>query len=374
MKIGIPKEMANREYRVGMTHLGVKEAVSAGNEVYVSRGAGIPSGITDAMYEEAGAVLVEDARQVYDLADLIVKVKPPIDMELAWLQRKQVIFSYVLPERHKELCFTFIQKEITAFGYESVEDQEGHKPLLIPMSEIAGKMAVMLGSRFFHTTHGGKGLMLGCMPGISPAEVVILGAGAAAEGAAFVAAGIGCNVTILNRSMHRLRAMGQRLGRKATYLILTEENLAKALKMADMIINTIDQMGEKNTHLIPRDMLKEMKEGSIIFDVACDRNGTIETSRPTTHDDPIYFVDGIIHCAIPNLPGIVPRTATMALTEATLPYIMKLVEQGYRKAVLNDSGLRKGMCFYEGWLLHKKAAENFGLGYKPFESCFYPCK
>ncbi|MDF2546985.1 MAG: alanine dehydrogenase [Anaerosolibacter sp.] len=370
MKIGIPKEMANSEYRIGMTPLGVKQMTEAGHQVFVCSGAGLYSGINDQQYRDAGAFILEDSARVYSNSDVIVKVKPPIDDEFGWIREKQIIFSYILPERHQELCNHFIEKKVTAFGYESVEDQHGGKPLLAPMSEIAGKMAVLVGSKFLQTNYGGKGLMLGCMSGIAPAVVVIIGAGTAAQGAAFIATGLGCNVTILNRRLARLKALEQRFGRNAAYLTLSHENLLKSISRADLVINTVDQMGEKETHLISRAMLKEMKQGAVIVDVACDRNGTIETSMPTTHKDPIYVIDDIIHCAIPNLPGAVPQTSTLALTEATLPYVLKLANQGYKKSVLNDIGLRKGLCFYEGCLLNKKAAENFGLNYSSFESSF----
>ncbi len=372
MKIGIPREMANSEYRVGMTHLGVRQLVDAGHEVFVCAGAGGYSGIDDQLYKDAGATILEDSAQVYLNSDLIVKVKPPIVDEFNWIREKQIIFSYILPERHRELCYHFIQKEITAFGYESVVDQRGGKPLLAPMSEIAGKMAMLIGSNFLQTVHGGKGLMLGCMSGIAPVNVVILGAGSAAQGAAFVATGLGCNVTILNRGIERLKELEQKLGRRAICLTLLQENMLRSLRTADLLINTIDQLGEKDTHLISREMLRDMRKGSVVVDVACDRNGTIETSRPTTHKDPTYVIEDIIHCAIPNLPGVVPQTSTIALTEATQPYILKLANQGYKKSVLNDIGLRKGLCFYEGWLLHQKAAENFGLDYNSYENCFAP--
>ncbi|MBB6215655.1 alanine dehydrogenase [Anaerosolibacter carboniphilus] len=369
MKIGIPKEMANSEYRVGMTHLGVRKLVEAGHEAFVCSGAGIYSGINDQQYRDAGAVILESSAEVYVNSDLIVKVKPPINEEFEWIRKEQIIFSYILPERNRDLCHHFIQKEITAFGYEAVEDQRGDKPLLAPMSEIAGRMAIMVASNFLQTTFGGKGLMVGCMSGIAPVEVVILGAGIAAQGAAFVAAGLGCNVTVLNRGINRLKVLEQRLGRRAVYLTLSNENLTKFIGIADILINTIDQMGEKDAHLISREMLRDMKKGSVIVDVACDKQGTIETSKPTTHEVPVYVIDDIIHCAIPNLPGAVPQTATLALAEATLPYILKLANQGYKKSVLNDMGLRKGLCFYEGRLLHMRASENFGLDYNTFESC-----
>jgi alanine dehydrogenase len=212
------------------------------------------------------------------------------------------------------------------------------------------------------------------MSGIAPVNVVILGAGSAAQGAAFVATGLGCNVTIMNRGIERLKELEQKLGRRAIYLTLSEENMIKSIRTADLLINTIDQMGDKDTHLITRETLRDMKKGSVIVDIACDRNGTIETSRPTTHKDPTYVIDDIIHCAIPNLPGAVSQTSTIALTEATLPYIIKLANQGYKKSVLNDIGLRKGLCFYEGRLLHRKASENFELDYSSFENCFAPRK
>ncbi len=275
-----------------------------------------------------------------------------------------------MPERHEGVTRAFIKNQITGFGYEIVEDNEGGNPLLLPMSEMAGKMAVLLGSNFLQTSHGGKGVMLGSMTGIPPTEVTILGAGSVGNASAHVAIGLGCNVTILNRSISKLKKLESELGGRLDTLYLSSDNIINSIQKSDLVVNTIDQMGNKDTHLITRGMLKSMKKGSVIVDVANDENGTIETSRPTTHDDPIYTVDDIIHCAIPNIPGIAPQTATMALTEATLPYILKIANQGFKEAVLNDTGLRKGLCFFEGNLLHKKAAENYGLDYTTFSELF----
>lgn len=362
MKIGVPKEMENGEARIGLTHIGVKTLVSNGHEVFICSGCGEVSGITDEMYKRAGAKILEASEDVYKVADLLIKVKPPVEEEFSWFRRKQGMFAYILPERNKPLCDAFMEKEMTVFAYELVEDKKGGKPLLLPMSEIAGKMAVLLGSKFMQTIDGGKGLMLGFMTGISPSEVTILGAGSAGSAAALAACGLGCNVTILNRSLEKLKKLESSSNNKITTLYLSSDNILQSIKKADLVINTIDQMGNKESHLITREMIKSMKKGSVIIDIANDENGTIETSRPTSHDNPTYVVDGVIHCSIPNIPGIVPQTATMALTEATLPYIINIANRGFKDAALEDKGLRKGLCFFEGKLLHEKTAENFGLG------------
>ncbi|WP_168198254.1 alanine dehydrogenase [Crassaminicella thermophila] len=370
MRIGVPKEMANSESRVGMTHKEVEELTKAGHEVYVCSGAGENSGVTDEMYKVAGAHILYEVKEVYEKSDFIVKVKPPTSVELGYLKTGQIIFCYVLPEKNEELTRILLKKRIAAIGYEMVTDKQGSKPLKIPMSEIAGKMAVFNGLKFLQTIHGGKGIMLGALPGLLPSEVVILGAGSAAYGAADIALGIGCNVTILNRSIDRLRNLKNRLKQKAVYLNLSNENICQALIKADLLINTIDQMGDKSRHIVTAQMIKKMKKGSIIIDIACDENGAIETSKLTSHTQPTYTIDGVIHCVIPNLPGIVPQTATFALTEATRSYIMEIANQGFKKAIFNNISLRKGLCTYDGHLMHKKAAENFQIPYSPFEKAF----
>lgn len=370
MRLGVPKEITDGESRVGMTHKGVERLTRLGHEVYICSGAGENSGISDEMYREAGGVVVDEIQNVYELSDFIIKVKPPTTVELNWLKAGQIVFSYILPEKNEELTRVLLRKKVTAIGYEGVTDREGKKPLLMSMSEIAGRMAVLMGAKFLQRVDGGSGVMLGAILGVSPAEVVILGAGNAAYGAAEVAMGIGCNVTILNRSIHRLRELKDTLGRGGVYLNLTNDNLVRSLKKVDLLINTIDQMGDKTKHIVTAEMIKSMKKDSVIVDVACDKNGAIETSRPTNYTQPTYIVKDIIHCAIPNLPGSVPRTSTVALTDATLPYIEKLSVQGLKKSILNDGSLRKGLCIYDGHLLHKEAAENFGIAYSSFEMAF----
>lgn len=370
MRLGVPKEIINGESRVGMTEKGVKRLTRLGHEVYICSGAGENSGISDEMYQDAGGIVVNEIQNVYAFSDLIIKVKPPIGKELNWIKAGQIVFSYILPEKNEELTRVFLRKKAIAIGYEGVTDSEGKKPLLIPMSEIAGRMAVLMGSRFLQKIDGGKGVMLGAIPGISPAEVVILGAGNAAYGAAEIALGIGCNVTIFNRSIHRLRELKNRLKSSAVYLNFTHENLVQQLKKVDLLINTIDLMGDKTKHIVTEEMIKKMQKNSVILDIACDKNGAIETSRPTNYLQPTYSVEGVIHCAIPNLPGSVPRTSTFALTDVTLPYIEKLSEQGFKKAILNDDSLRKGLYIYDGHLLHKEAAQNFKIPYSSFEMAF----
>ncbi|AOT72686.1 alanine dehydrogenase [Geosporobacter ferrireducens] len=367
MIIGVPKETASGEGRVGMTDVGVRRLVYYGKKVYVQRNAGLISGITDEMYEKAGAVLLNNLEDLYVHSDLVVKVKPPGQEELEYLAPNHIIFSYILPERHELLTKMFMEKKVTALGYEAVEDQQGKKTLLMPMSEIAGKMAVFMGAKLMQSVNGGVGALLASMPGIPPVEVLILGAGNAAVGAAEVAAGIGCRVTMLNRGIGRLREVRNIYGDRIVYLLLTEESLMSAVLRADLIINTIDLMGDKKNHLITNDMIRKMKKGSVIIDVACDQGGTIETSKPTTHDHAAYVIEDVIHCAIPNLPGIVPKTATASLTAVTLPYVERIAQKGLKNVLMRDLGFRKGLIFYKGLLINKKAAENYGLIYTPLE-------
>lgn len=367
MVIGVPKETASGEGRVGMTDVGVKKLVGNGKKVYVQRNAGLASGITDEMYEKAGAVLLDNLEPLYAYSDLIVKVKPPEKEELQYLTPNHIVFSYTLPERHELLTKTFMEKKVTVLGYEAVEDTYGKKTLLIPMSEIAGKMAVFTGAKLMQSVNGGVGSLLAFVPGIPPIEVLILGAGNAALGAAEVAAGLGCRVTMINRGMDRLREVKNIYGDKIAYLLLTGESLMSSILRADLIVNTIDLMGDKKNHLITRAMIQKMKKGSIIVDVACDQGGTIETSKLTTHNDASYVVDDIIHCAIPNLPGIVPKTATAALSAVTFPYVERIAQNGLKNILMSDAGFRRGLLFYKGLLIHKKTAENYGLLYTPLE-------
>ncbi|WZL71603.1 alanine dehydrogenase [Clostridiaceae bacterium 35-E11] len=370
MRLGVPKEIINGESRVGMTEKGVKRLTELGHEVYICTGAGENSGISDEMYQEAGGIIVNGIKNIYSLSELIIKVNPPIGEELNWVKEGQIVFSYILPEKNEELTRVFLRKKAIAIAYEGVTDSKGKKTLLIPMSEIAGRMAVLMGSMFLQKVQEGKGVMLGAIPGISPAEVVILGAGNAAYSAAEIALGIGCNVTIFDKSIHRLRELKSKLRKSAAYLNFTNEKLAQQLTKVDLLINTIDQIGDKTKHIVTIEMIKKMQKNSVIFDVACDENGTIETSKPTNYIKPTYVVEGIIHCAIPNLPGSVPKTSTFVLTDLTLPYIEKLSEEGFKKAILNDDSLRKGLCIYDGHLLHKQAAQNFGISYSSFEMAF----
>lgn len=370
MKIGLPRELGNGESRVSITHKGVEKLTQLGHEVFVSQGAGSGSGITDEMYKKSGAIILDEVKDVYEKADFIVKVKPPILEEFDYLKTEQILFCYILPERDEAFTRKLLDKKVIGIAYEMVIDKQGKKPLLIPMSEISGKMAVFMGLKFMQTVHGGEGIMLGSVPGLPASEVVILGAGSVAYGAAEIAMGIGCNVTILNRSTNRLRDLKHKLPKKGNYINLSDEVVQKSVVKADLLINTIDQMGDKDKHIVTEQMVKEMKKGSVIIDVAFDEGGTIETSKITSHTQPTYTYEGVIHCGIPNLPGIIPQTASFALAEATLPYIIKMANQGFKKAILNDEGLRKGLCTYDGYLIHQKASENFDIPYSSFEKAF----
>ncbi|QZY57230.1 alanine dehydrogenase [Crassaminicella profunda] len=367
MKIGLPRELGNGESRVSMTHKGVHKLTKLGHEVFVSKDAGAKSGITDEMYKNSGAVILKDEKDVYEQSDLIVKVKPPVSVELNYLKTGQILFCYMLLEKNQRLICTLLEKNIVGIAYEMVRDEQRRKPLLIPMSEVAGKMAVFKGIEFMQSLHGGKGMMLGSITGLAPSEVVILGAGSVAYKAAEIAMGIGCNITIINKNRTRLRTLNEKLLKKGNYLKLSPESVQNAVIKADLLINTIDLMGDKDTHIVTSQMIKEMKNGSVIIDVACDEGGAIETSKMTNHTDPTYIVDGVIHCAIPNLPGVVPRTATFALADATFPYIIKIANEGVHKVILNDAGLREGLCTYKGHLIHKEASRNFHIPYVPFE-------
>ncbi len=359
MRIGIPKEVKDHEYRVGMTPAGVHALVQAGHEVLVEQGAGLGSGIADELYERAGARLATDAAAVWGEAEMVIKVKEPVRSEYPYL-RGQVLFTYLHLAPLPELTDMLLERGVTGIAYETIVDREGRLPLLTPMSEVAGRMAVVVGASYLQKFLGGRGTLLAGVPGVPPGDVVILGGGIVGINSAKMALGLGARVTVLERDLDRMRYLDDVFHGTLTTLASNFPNLIAALRRADLLIGAVLIPGRSAPKLVTRAMLKEMKEGAVVVDVAVDQGGCFETTRPTTHSDPVYVVDGVLHYCVANMPGAVPRTSTFALTNATLPYALALANKGFRQAVLDDPGLRAGVNTYQGHIASQPVAESQG--------------
>jgi alanine dehydrogenase len=372
MKIGIPKEIKVGENRVAATPAGVATLTAAGHEVLVQAGAGKGSGFTDEEYRDAGAKLVPEAAQAW-AAELIVKIKEPVSTEFKFFHPDLLLFTYLHLANPglKELTLTLMDRRVTAIAYETVQLPDGSLPLLEPMSEIAGKMAMQVAAHFLEKTHGGRGVLIGGVPGVSPCNVVIIGAGTVGWNAAQVALGMGANVTVINRGVRRLRRLTETLGTvhagNLTTAILSRHSIARALKEADVVIGAVYTPGARAPTLVTRQMIRAMKPGSIIVDVSIDQGGIFETSRPTSHEEPVYVEEGVIHYCVTNMPGAVPRTSTLALTNVTLPYVLSLANLGFVKAVKADAALARGVNVHAGCVTNPKIAQAHGLDYRPLE-------
>lgn len=367
MNIGLPKEVKDDEYRVAMMPGGVRQLAESGHQVVVESGAGKESGFGDDEYEQAGARLVPTAREAWD-ADLVVKVKEPQPFEYDFMHPDLVLFTYLHLAAERDLTLELLQRGVTAIAYETVECPDGRLPLLIPMSEVAGRMAVQVGAQLLQKTHGGRGKLLGGVPGVRPADVSILGAGVVGTNAAQIALGMGAHVILLDVDADRIRYLDQVLHGRLTTLRANPVNIAEAVRKADLFIGAVLVRGARAPRLVTQDMVRTMKPGSVIIDVAVDQGGCVETTRPSTHSDPIHVVDGIIHYGVSNMPGAVPRTSTYALSNATLPYLMKLAEEGIQNAIRNDPALAKGVNVYQGKITYEAVAGALGLEYTPLES------
>ena len=365
MKIGIPKEIKNNENRVGMTPSGVAELVKHGHEVYVQHTAGDGSGFPDDSYVAVGAKILATIEEVYAVADMIVKVKEPIAPEYALVKKGQLLFTYFHFASDRELTDAMIKSGGVCLAYETVQLDNGALPLLIPMSEVAGRMATINGAYYLQKTKGGKGKLMSGVPGVKPAKVLVLGGGIVGEAAARMAAGMGAEVYITDISLPRLRQLDAELPANVHTLYSTEHNIRKELKDVDIVVGSVLVPGDKAPHLITRDMLKEMEPGTVLVDVAIDQGGCFETSHPTTHSDPVYEVDGIVHYAVANIPGAVPNTSTAALTNATLKYALALADKGWKKACREDAALYKGLNVVEGKITFKAVADVWGMPYEP---------
>ena len=364
MIIGVPKEIKNNENRVGMTPSGVAELVKRGHTVYVQHTAGENSGFPDEAYIQVGAQILPTMADTYAAAEMIVKVKEPIEPEYKLIKANQVVFTYFHFAADRVLTEAMIESHAVCIAYETVEKTDRSLPLLIPMSEVAGRMAVQEGARFLEKPQGGKGVLLGGVPGVKPAKVLILGGGVVGSNAAQMAAGMGADVTIADINLARLRYLSETLPKNVKTLYASEVRLKKELPDVDMVIGSVLIPGDKAPHLISRDMLKMMQPGTVLVDVAIDQGGCFETSHPTTHSEPTYVVDGIIHYAVANIPGAVPNTSTLALTNATLPYVIALAGKGWKQACNDDPALALGLNIVDGKVVYKAIADVFGL---PFE-------
>lgn len=364
MVIGVPKEIKNNENRVGMTPAGVAELVKHGHTVYVQQTAGANSGFADEDYVNAGARMLPTIEEVYAAAEMIVKVKEPIAPEYKLIRRGQVVFTYFHFAADRALTEAMIESGGICIAYETVELPDRSLPLLIPMSEVAGRMSVQEGARFLEKPQGGKGKLLGGVPGVRPARVLILGGGIVGCNAAQMAAGMGAEVMITDINLPRLRYLSEVLPKNVKTLYSSEHNIRQELPTIDLVIGSVLIPGDKTPHLITRDMLRLMKPGTVLVDVAIDQGGCFETSHPTTHSDPTYVVDGIVHYAVANIPGAVPFTSTMALTNATLPYTIALADKGWQKACKDNPALALGVNVANGKVVYKAVADVFGLPYE----------
>ena len=365
MIIGVPKEIKNNENRVGMTPAGVAEMVKRGHRVYVQQTAGIGSGFSDEEYVKAGAEMLPTIDAVYAAAEMIVKVKEPIAPEYPLVRPGQVLFTYFHFAADRELTDAMLASGATCIAYETVEKADRSLPLLIPMSEVAGRMSVQEGARFLEKPQGGKGKLMGGVPGVRPARVLILGGGIVGTNAAWIAAGMGAEVMICDVNLQRLRYLSEVLPKNVKTLYSSNHNICRELPTIDVVIGSVLIPGDKTPHLITRDMLKLMQPGTVLVDVAIDQGGCFETSHPTTHSEPTYELDGIVHYAVANIPGAVPFTSTMALTNATLPYALALANKGWQEACRADAALAKGVNVVDGKVTYKAVADVFGLEYTP---------
>lgn len=361
MIIGVPKEIKNSENRVGMTPAGVAELVKRGHSVYVQSSAGANSGFSDEAYTAAGAHLLPTLEDTYALAEMIVKVKEPIEPEYALVRPGQIIFTYFHFAASRALTEAMMQSRSVCIAYETVEKKDHSLPLLTPMSEVAGRMATQVGARFLEKPQGGKGKLMGGVTGVRPARVLILGGGIVGTNAAQIAAGMGAEVLIADINLDRLRYLSQVLPKNVKTLYSSTHNIQMELPNIDLVIGSVLIPGDKAPHLITRNMLQLMKPGTVLVDVAIDQGGCFETSRPTTHSEPTYVIDGIVHYAVANIPGAVPFTSTMALTNATLPYTLALADKGWKQACAEDEALALGVNMVDGKITYPAVAEVFGF-------------
>jgi len=367
MKIGVVKEIKPDENRVALIPSGVEALAARGHDIFVERNAGRGSGFADREYQSHGATLLQTSQEVFAAADLVVKVKEPIETEYALLSEDKMLFAYFHFAASRPLIESVLSSKVTAIAYETVEDEDGHLPLLTPMSEVAGRMAIQQGAKYLEREHGGRGVLLGGVPGVPPAVVVILGAGVVGFNAATMAAGMGARVIILDIDLRKLRHINEVLPKNVVTLMSNPANIRAALAEADVVVSSVLIPGEKSPMLIQRGHLSTMKNGSVIIDVAIDQGGSVETSRPTEHGDPIFQADGVVHYCVTNMPGAMPLTSTLALTNATLPFIQLIADHGLAEASRQNAALGRGISAVRGELADQRIAQLFDLSFTPVD-------
>jgi alanine dehydrogenase len=368
MKIGVPKEIKTNENRVALVPAGAEALVVKGHTVMIEKGAGEGSGFPDALYTGVGATVGPNADTVWREADMIMKVKEPIAVEWPRMKKGQLIFTYFHFAADKELTLAHIKSGATCVAYETVELPSRELPLLTPMSEVAGRMAVQEGAKYLEKLHGGRGVLLGGVPGVAPGKVVVLGGGIVGINAAKMAAGLGAKVTVLDLSLERLRYLSDVMPANVTLIYSNRHNILEQISTADLVVGAVLIPGAVAPRLIRREDLKTMQPGAVIVDVAIDQGGCVETIKATTHENPTYVVDGIIHYGVANMPGGVPRTSTLALTNATFPYAMQLANKGWKQALKDNPALKKGLNIVDGKVTYPAVAEAFGLPFTPPDS------
>jgi alanine dehydrogenase len=366
--IGIPKEIKNNEYRVAMVPSGVRALLENGHRVLIQKSAGEGAGITDIEYGAAGATIISSAEPIFKEAEMIVKVKEPLPPEYDLLRPGQLLFTYLHLAPAPELTMALLKQGIIGIAYETVQLDNGSLPLLTPMSEIAGKLSVQVAAHYLERENGGSGVLLGGVPGVKPGNVVIIGGGIVGQNAAKIALGMGAHVTLLDINLEKLRYLDDVLGGRITLMASNTDNIEQTVRKADVVIGGVLVPGAKAKKLVTRQMISEMRKGSVMVDVAIDQGGCFETSKATCFDDPVFLVDGIIQYCVANIPGGVARTSTFALTNATFPYILKLANSGYEAALHDDISLRRGLNIYKNKLTNKPVAEAVGIKYIPYES------
>lgn len=367
MIIGVPKEIKNNENRVAITPAGVKELTKRGHQVYVQSTAGEGSGFPNESYEQAGAKILETIEETYATVEMIVKVKEPIEPEYSLIKEGQLVFTYFHFASYEPLTQAMMKSKSVCIAYETVEKTDRSLPLLIPMSEVAGRMSIQEGAKYLEKPSGGRGILLGGVPGVRPAKVMILGGGVVGTNAAKMAAGMGADVTMMDVDLQRLRYLDDIMPANVNTFMSNEYNIRELISSHDLIVGAVLIHGAKAPHLITKDMLKEMKPGTVLVDVAVDQGGCIETCKPTTHEFPTYVIDDVLHYCVANMPGAVPYTSTLALTNATLPYVIQLANDGWEKACRENNELKLGLNVINGDIVYKGVADAFGYDFKPVE-------
>lgn len=361
MIIGIPKEIKTNENRVSLLPVGAQTLRQHKHTVLIEANAGVGSGFDDESYRNAGAEILNDPKEIYNRADMIIKVKEPLVSEYSLIRKGQIVFTYFHFASGKELTDAMLKSRCIAIAYETVQKSDGSLPLLIPMSEVAGRMAPQEGAKYLEKAMGGRGILLGGVPGTEPADVAVIGGGIVGMNSAKIAAGFGAKVTILDNNLYRLRYLDDVMPKNVVTMMSNHYNILKSVKKADLVIGAVLIPGARAPHLVTREMLKEMKPGSVIIDVSVDQGGCVETCKPTTHENPTYVIEGVVHYCVANMPGAVPFTSTVALTNATLPYAVEIADKGYEQAIATNSEIRLGLNMIDGKVTHQGVADAFNL-------------